>query len=492
MDFKQYITDCKHRIDEVLTAFNIQHDGIAASPGPTVTLFEFKPKVGTRTSKVTNLRSEFAIQLGVPSVRVIAPTYRGTVGIEVPNRERIVIPMTDMLYTDEYMSTEMTLPLCLGRKADCSVFMADLATLPHLLVAGATGMGKSVGLNVIISSLINKLSPEELKFVLIDPKQVEFTLYEKIERPYLLKLYPDSPPIVTDTKDAIDTLAALCDIMDERYTLLKEASVRNIAEYNAAVSAASPAEKQKLPYIVLVIDEFADIMLTSRQSKALLEEHICRIAQKARAVGIHAIIATQRPSTEFVTGCVKANFPARLSFRTTTAIDSRVILDHKGAESLTGLGDFLFYNGGDTIRAQCAYISTQEVSQLCTDLQDEYSSLPVSYLKERPKPKPPIWETYQFDHVLPETVQFLQQKDSEDWHWWLHDKAEDYFPDKNVLAQLIEMGLVRRTTFSDGAVRYYTTDCCPNDLKRKAVLAHFYDKDVSNLDATTRIFIKRL
>lgn len=390
MDLKQYVTDCEQSINEVLTAFKISHGGMTASPGPTVTLFEFKPIVGTRTSKIVNLRNELAIQLNVPSVRVIAPTEKGTVGIEVPNKERIVIPMADLLLSEEYRNTNMALPLCIGRKADCSLFMADLATMPHLLVAGATGMGKSVGLNVIISSLINKRSPDELKFVLIDPKQVEFTVYEKIERPYILKLHKDSSPVITDEKDALETLAAICNLMDYRYSILKAAGVRNLAEYNATVTEASASGLSsiaaagsggKLPYIVVIIDEFADLMLTSRTNKAILEEHICRIAQKARAVGIHAIISTQRPSTEFVTGCVKANFPARLAFRTTTAIDSRVILDRKGAETLTGKGDFLFYDGGDFIRAQCAYISTDEVAQFCSRIQEKYQGRETSLLK---------------------------------------------------------------------------------------------------------------
>lgn len=480
MDFKQYVTDCKHRIDEVLTAFNISHDGIAASPGPTVTLFEFKPKVGTRTSKIVNLRNEFAINLGVPSVRVIVPTYRGTVGIEVPNRERIVIPMTDMLYTEEYMHTDMTLPLCLGRKADCTVFMVDLATMPHLLVAGATGMGKSVGLNVIISSLINSLSPDDLKLVLIDPKQVEFTVYEKIERPYLLKLFPDSQPVITDINDALKTLEAVCNLMDERYTTLRNANVRNIAEYNASAA-------ERLPYIVVIIDEFADLMLTSRQSKNSLEEYICRIAQKARAVGIHAIISTQRPSTDFVTGAIKANFPARLAFRTTTAVDSRVIIDRKGAESLTGLGDFLFYNGGDTIRAQCAYISTEEVSQLCAEMETEYADLTPAYIKERPRP---IWESWKFDHVLPDTLQYLARLDRNPLGWYGYKREED-FPSEDVREQLIEMGLVRKIASSDGSTTYRGYKLYP-DNERRAILEHFYDKDVSDLDYLTRLYLDRL
>ena len=336
-----FINESKHRIDDVLQAFKIGHEGITAASGPTVTLFEFKPKVGIRISKIVNLKNEFAIALGVQGVRIIAPTERGTVGIEVPNKERVIIPMADMLYSDEYDNSDMELPLCIGRKVDCSVFMADLAEMPHLLVAGATGMGKSVGLNAIIASLINKKSPEELKLVLIDPKQVELTVYEKIAKPYLLKL--------------------------------KEKNVRNIKEYNAVAN-------DRMPYYVVVIDEYGDLIM---QSDGLaMEKAICRIAQKARAVGIHMIISTQRPSTDIVTGRIKANFPTRIAFRTVTGTDSRVILDRIGAEKLTGKGDMLFYNGGDTIRCQCAYMSTEEVLALCSEIEEEFADCEQTILND--------------------------------------------------------------------------------------------------------------
>jgi S-DNA-T family DNA segregation ATPase FtsK/SpoIIIE len=359
-----FINESKHRIDDVLQAFKIGHEGITAASGPTVTLFEFKPKVGVRISKIVNLKNEFAIALGVQGVRIIAPTERGTVGIEVPNKERISIPIADMLYSDEYQNTDMALPLCMGRKVDCSVFMADLAEMPHLLVAGATGMGKSVGLNVIISSLINKKSPDELKLVLIDPKQVELTVYEAISKPYIAKLTSDGDAIITDTDKALKALNCVCELMDSRYAKLKDMNVRNIKEYNAKAT-------EKLPYYVVIIDEYGDLIM---QSDGLaMEKAICRIAQKARAVGIHMIISTQRPSTDIVTGRIKANFPTRISFRTVTGTDSRVILDRIGAEKLTGKGDMLFYNGGDTTRCQCAYISTEEVTSLCSDIAEEYA-----------------------------------------------------------------------------------------------------------------------
>lgn len=367
MDF---INESKHRIDDVLQAFKIGHDGITAASGPTVTLFEFTPQVGVRVSKIVNLKNEFAISLGVQSVRIIAPTERGTIGIEVPNKERVTIPMADMLYSEEYEHTEMALPLCLGRKVDCNVFMADLAEMPHLLVAGATGMGKSVGLNVIISSLINKRTPEELKLVLIDPKQVELTIYEKIARPYLLKLEGSDNAIITDTSSALSMLNRLCCAMEERYTKLKEKNVRNISEYNAI-------SVDKMPYYVVIIDEYGDLIM---QSGSTLEKYICRIAQKARAVGIHMIISTQRPSTDIVTGRIKANFPTRIAFRTVSGTDSRVILDRIGAEKLTGKGDMLYYNGGETVRCQCAFIPTEDVVAMCSEIEEEYSDYEQTYL----------------------------------------------------------------------------------------------------------------
>ena len=367
MDF---INESKHRIDDVLQAFKIGHDGITAASGPTVTLFEFTPQVGVRVSKIVNLKNEFAISLGVQSVRIIAPTERGTIGIEVPNKERVTIPMADMLYSEEYEHTEMALPLCLGRKVDCNVFMADLADMPHLLVAGATGMGKSVGLNVIISSLINKRTPEELKLVLIDPKQVELTIYEKIARPYLLKLEGSDNAIITDTSSALSMLNRLCCAMEERYTKLKEKNVRNISEYNAI-------SVDKMPYYVVIIDEYGDLIM---QSGSTLEKYICRIAQKARAVGIHMIISTQRPSTDIVTGRIKANFPTRIAFRTVSGTDSRVILDRIGAEKLTGKGDMLYYNGGETVRCQCAFIPTEDVVAMCSEIEEEYSDYEQTYL----------------------------------------------------------------------------------------------------------------
>ena len=306
-------------------------------------------------------------------MRVIAPTDNGTIGIEVPNAERKNVSMMELLYSDEYMNTDMELPLVIGRKVDNSVFMVDLATMPHLLVAGATGMGKSVGLNVIITSLLRKKSPDELKLVLVDPKQVELSVYDAIEKPYLAHLDGMSP-ICTTPEDAKETLEAVIRLMEDRYTMLKEKGVRNIQEYNAIAD-------DKLPYYVVVIDEYGDLIL---QGTKEMEVAICRIAQKARAVGIHMIISTQRPDTKIVTGSIKANFPTRIAFRTTTGTDSRVILDRIGAERLTGKGDMLFFNGGETTRIQCAYTSTEDVISMCEEMKEEYDNCVPTMLPAKP------------------------------------------------------------------------------------------------------------
>ena len=368
------IDESKERISKVLDSFKIGHSDFTVTAGPTVTLFEFYPQIGVRMSKISNLKNEFASALRTTGVRVIAPAPTGTVGIEVPNAERENVSMTEMLYSDEYMNTTMELPLCIGRKVDNSIFMVDLATMPHLLVAGATGMGKSVGLNVIITSLLRKKTPDELKLVLIDPKQVELSVYDAIERPYLAHLEGYSP-ICTTPEDAKATLEAVIRLMEDRYTMLKDKGVRNIQEYNAVAA-------DKLPYYVVIIDEYGDLIL---QGSKEMEVAICRIAQKARAVGIHMIISTQRPDTKIVTGSIKANFPTRIAFRTTTGTDSRVILDRMGAERLTGKGDMLLFDGGETTRIQCAYVSTEEVMAMCSRMNDEFADCESAML-----PAPPV------------------------------------------------------------------------------------------------------
>lgn len=459
-----FINESKHKIDDVLQAFKIGHDGITAASGPTVTLFEFKPHVGVRTSKVVNLRNEFAISLGVQSVRVIAPTEHGTIGIEVPNKERITIPMADMLYSEEYANTDMELPICMGRKVDCSVFMADLTEMPHLLVAGATGMGKSVGLNVIISSLINKRTPDELKMVLVDPKQVELTVYEKIAKPYLLKSSDKDDAIITDSTKALSMLNDVCDVMEKRYTVLKKNNVRNIKEYNDLCKAGR-VNGTTLPYYVVIIDEYGDLIMQNFGNE--IEKAICRIAQKARAVGIHMIISTQRPSTDIVTGRIKANFPTRIAFRTVTGTDSRVILDRIGAEKLTGRGDMLFYNGGDTIRCQCAYVSTEEVMDLCEDIKEEYSDCEQAYSKNittfvKPKRK--------FDHVLKETWETLLKIDRMGLWTYL---TSFQMPSNDVRDQLAETGIIVSCHYADGSFAGYSAKVIGLDSCR-IILSNFY------------------
>ena len=441
MTHQDYIRECKHRIDDVLTAFKIGHDVITSKSGPTVTQFEFNIDYGVRAAKLRNLKDEFSMALGSNNVRVIAPTERGTIGVEVPNRERVVIPMTEMLYTDEYMQSDMELPIILGRKVDCNVFMADLAEMPHLLVAGATGMGKSVGLNVIISSLINKKSPDELKLILIDPKQVELTIYDAIKKPYLAKLHKDSEAIITEVDEAQETLRAVCEMMDNRYSKLKQESVRNIKEYNYSVEKGY-VKGEKMPYSVVIIDEYGDLVMQANGKT--MEKYICRIAQKARAVGIHMIISTQRPSTDVVTGNIKANFPTRIAFRTVTGTDSRVILDRIGAEKLTGKGDMLFFNGGDTTRVQCAFASTEETIELCHEVQEEYPDYETIILDDVTK----IPVHYRFDHVYPETrraaIRIVERKR------YVVYKSEVY---GNVCAQLQEMGII-----GDGKIHFSTYD----------------------------------
>ena len=379
-NFNKYIAESKSRIIQVLDGFKIGHGEVNAIPGPTVTLFEFRPAIGVRMSKISNLHREFAVALELPSVRVIAPTERGTVGIEIPNKERQNVPMVEMLYSDEYMNTTMELPLVIGRKVDGSVFMADLAKMPHLLVAGATGMGKSVGLNVIITSLLNKLTPKDLKLVLIDPKQVELSVYEDIAKPYLAHIC-GYPSVITEPLQAKETLDAVIRLMESRYETLKEKGVRNIQDYNSLDGV------KKMPYYVVVIDEYGDLILSARDRS--MEQSICRIAQKARAVGIHMIISTQRPDTKIVTGSIKANFPTRIAFRTTTGTDSRVILDRMGAERLTGRGDMLFFDGSpENVRVQCAFTSTEEVLQMCREMKEEFDDIEETFLPVPPKPEP--------------------------------------------------------------------------------------------------------
>ena len=364
----------KEKLKQVLDAFNIVIDGdIKEKVGASLTLYVFRPALGVRIAKIRNLKDEIAVSLQVPNVRVVAPMPGGKVGIEVPNEQREILTTEEIFSSWEYENTGKILPLALGKDVEGDVFMTDLAEAPHLLIAGATGQGKSVGLNVIISSLIRKKSPDELKFVLVDPKQVELSVYEKIT-PYLAKFSGASSPIVTELSVAEQTLDSLIELMEQRYSLLKQQGVRNIVEYNGV-------SRQKMPYYVVIVDEYGDLVMQSRDRN--IEKSICRIAQKARAVGIHMIISTQRPDTKIVTGNIKANFPTRIAFRTTTGTDSRVILDRIGAEKLTGKGDMLFFAGADTTRVQCAYISTKEVEDFCDKIGKRYPKHKITILPDK-------------------------------------------------------------------------------------------------------------
>jgi len=355
----------KDRIVNTLKNYNIDISKIVATPGPTVTLYEIVPAPGIRISKIKNLEDDIALSLSALGIRIIAPIPgRGTIGIEVPNQNPQIVSMKTMLNSIEFKESKFELPIAIGKTISNKPFVADLAKMPHLLMAGATGQGKSVGLNAIISSLLYKKHPAELKFIMVDPKKVELSLYTKIERHYLAKLPDAEDAIITDTRKVVRTLNSLCIEMDLRYDLLKNAQVKNIKEYNPKFCSRrlNPEDGHRfLPYIVLVIDEFADLIMTAGKE---IEMPIARLAQLARAVGIHLIIATQRPSVNIITGTIKANFPARIAFRVTSKIDSRTILDTGGADQLIGRGDMLLSTGNEIIRLQCALIDTEEIEQV--------------------------------------------------------------------------------------------------------------------------------
>lgn len=355
----------KNKIVETLNHYNIEIDKIKATIGPTVTLYEIIPAPGVRISKIKNLEDDIALSLAALGIRIIAPMPgKGTIGIEVPNLHPEMVSMRSILATEKFQQTTMDLPIALGKTISNEVYIADLAKMPHLLVAGATGQGKSVGINSILVSLLYTKHPSQLKFVLVDPKKVELTLFNKIERHFLAKLPGEADAIITDTKKVVNTLNSLCIEMDQRYDLLKDAQVRNLKEYNEKFikRKLNPNNNHRfLPYIVLIVDEFADLMMTAGKE---VEAPIARLAQLARAIGIHLVLATQRPSVNIITGTIKANFPARLAFRVLSKIDSRTILDSGGADQLIGRGDMLLSTGNDLIRLQCAFVDTPEVDRI--------------------------------------------------------------------------------------------------------------------------------
>ncbi len=370
----------KNRIVETLGNYKIGISSISATIGPTITLYEIVPEAGVRISKIKNLEDDIALSLSALGIRIIAPIPgKGTIGIEVPNQNPATVSMKAVISSDKFQKTSMELPVAFGKTISNETFVADLAKMPHLLMAGATGQGKSVGLNAILASLLYTKHPAEVKFVLVDPKKVELTLFNKIERHFLAKLPDSEEAIITDTKKVINTLNSLCIEMDQRYDLLQNAQCRNIVEYNKKFIARklNPNDGHKyLPYIVLVIDEFADLIMTAGKE---VETPIARLAQLARAIGIHLIVATQRPSVNVITGIIKANFPARVAFRVTSKIDSRTILDAGGADQLIGRGDMLISLGSDLIRLQCAFIDTPEVEKI-TDYIGNQRAYPNAFL----------------------------------------------------------------------------------------------------------------
>ncbi len=355
----------KNQIIQTLRSFSIEIQRISATVGPTVTLYEIVPAEGVRISKIRNLEDDIALSLAALGIRIIAPIPgRGTIGIEVPNANKQIVSMRTLLSSEKFVNSKMSLPIALGKKIDNENYIVDLATMPHLLVAGATGQGKSVGINAILVSLLYKKHPAQLKFVMVDPKKVELSIYRTIEKHFLAKLPNEEEAIITDTKKVIYTLNALCIEMDNRYELLKEAGARNIKEYNEKFinRRLNPEKGHKyLPFIVLVIDEFADLIMTAGKE---VEMPIARLAQLARAIGIHLIIATQRPSVNVITGTIKANFPGRIAFKVSAKVDSRTILDAGGAEQLIGRGDMLVSHGSELMRLQCAFVDTPEVENV--------------------------------------------------------------------------------------------------------------------------------
>ena len=362
---QEELEENKNKIVETLRNYKIDIAQIKATVGPSVTLYEIVPEAGIRISKIKSLEDDIALSLAALGIRIIAPIPgKGTIGIEVPNKNPTIVPMKSVIASAKFQEAEMELPIALGKTISNETFVVDLAKMPHLLMAGSTGQGKSVGLNAVLTSLLYKKHPAEVKFVLVDPKKVELTLFNKIERHYLAKLPDTEDAIITDNAKVINTLNSLCIEMDNRYSLLKDAMVRNIKEYNDKFKARKLNPEhghQFLPYIILVVDEFADLIMTAGKE---VEIPIARLAQLARAIGIHLIIATQRPSVNVITGMIKANFPARIAFRVISKIDSRTILDTQGADQLIGRGDLLYTNGNDLVRVQCAFVDTPEVERI--------------------------------------------------------------------------------------------------------------------------------
>lgn len=455
-----------------LRCFNIGINSIKSSRSANVTLYELKPSMGVRISKIRNLKDELAVALAVPSVRIIAPTPNGAVGIEVPNRERELIDAREALMSPDYSSesASMTLPLLLGRTSDNRNRAADLTLMPHILVAGATGQGKSVCLNVMLMSLLKHCTPDEMKLILIDPKRVELSIYEALNSTYL------AAPIITESDHAYTVLESLCTLMDFRYELLQKAGKRNILEYNSLEGY------DRMPYIVVVIDEYGDLIMTSGKE---MEHCICRLAQKARAVGIHLILSTQRPSVDVVTGNIKANFLVRIAFRTTTGTDSRVILGQTGAEKLTGRGDMLYYSGTETTRMQCAYADTEDVENVCADIQCKYAGYKNTHIfkiGEQYKPTGDIVLSEPLIDGIRDIAHAAARSGGASSPLFLFDnlgKLDRKYYDMvlkkgtSILDQLVELGLMRKEM-----IYHYYWDFYPNHKMDQAgheALDRFFD-----------------
>ena len=373
----------KDRIIEVLKTFGVEIKSIKATIGPTITLYEIVPAEGTRISKIRNLEDDIALSLAAEGIRIIAPIPgKGTIGIEVPNKKKCIVSMESIINSRTYQTSTMELPCAVGKTISNDVFMFDLAKAPHLLVAGATGQGKSVGLNAIVTSLLYKKHPSELKIVMVDPKKVEFSIYSPIENHFLARLEEEEDCIITDVQKVVKTLNSLCALMDTRYDMLKKAHVRNIKEYNEKFKNRQLNPEyghEYMPYIVVIVDEFGDLIMTAGKE---VELPICRIAQLARAVGIHMIIATQRPQASIISGAIKTNFPTRIAFKVSSMMDSRVILDRSGANQLIGKGDMLYLQGSEPVRVQCAFVDTPEVTDICQFIATQQSFLHPMYLPE--------------------------------------------------------------------------------------------------------------
>ena len=378
----------KNRIIEVLRQFGVEIKSIKATIGPTITLYEIVPSEGTRISRIRNLEDDIALSLAAEGIRIIAPIPgKGTIGIEVPNKKKCIVSMESVINSRVYQESKMELPCAIGKTISNEVFMFDLAKAPHLLVAGATGQGKSVGLNAIVTSLLYKKHPSELKIVMVDPKKVEFSIYSPIENHFLARLEDEEECIITDVQKVVKTLNSLCALMDTRYDLLKRAHARTIKEYNEMFKSRklNPEHGHEfMPYIVVIVDEFGDLIMTAGKE---VELPICRIAQLARAVGIHMIIATQRPQASIISGAIKANFPTRIAFKVSSMIDSRVILDRPGANQLIGKGDMLYLGSAEPVRVQCAFVDTPEVNDICSYIAKQQSFLHPLYLPEVADPE---------------------------------------------------------------------------------------------------------